>query len=170
MLAALSLGDTPIAIGALAAVGGLVYGFHRFLSEVDDRRKSQAVLVSAWYETPPTVPGYLLKYLNASQEPVQNLIVWLTDWAEDSDGQVLLTPRRPILRGDVVPPGGEGRATIGDKVPAQPYTPTVEVEFSDTRGHRWLRDGSGRLHLLNPWHRRARDWWAMKRGKGPAGC
>lgn len=170
MASPIDWGSVPAWVAAVGTTGALSFTAVTVRRSANDRRRQQAAEVSAWWRHLEGVAdGFLLEYRNASTEPAWNLQVWVTTIEEDDQGQRTKTSRRPIVSEHVLPPRATGRATVGGLRPAPPYTPSIEVDFSDAAGRRWHRDARGRLStpgLPTRVARRAR----AKLGRGPQGC
>jgi hypothetical protein len=161
--------DWLAAIGTLAAFGVALRLLAKELAarreQEEDRRSSQARLVSAW-PTDPQVEGGRLRVTvvvkNGSDEPVYQVHAVLvppdSPWAEDPEAGAGQVPAAEIGR-MMLPPGQkeEGRFPMIMSILHTGIGPgPVGISFTDAAGRRWKRYPDGRLVELNRPLRRSR--------------
>jgi hypothetical protein len=163
-------GTLPDYIAAVGTVGAFFGGIRLLRKElearrddVEDRRAAQARLVAAWVgpshpevdpdKSNPRTVSYILTR-NGSSEPVAN--VWVTTrWKADrvnfsKSDRPARRPRHDINRlsayAVIAPDTTETERREAEK---SPIPDEVEIEFTDSAGHRWIRHPNGRLQLLS---------------------
>lgn len=162
-------GTAPDYIAALGTVGAFIAGLRLLRKElearrdgVEDRRAAQARLVAAWVSpshpevdpdgsNPRTV--YYILTRNGSSEPVTD--VWVRTRRRGGGvnlSKSLDTPVKPLSEirrlnaySVIAPDTTEAERREAEK---SPIPDEVEIEFTDSAGHEWIRHPNGRLQLL----------------------
>jgi hypothetical protein len=117
----------------------------READRVEEGRRTQATQVSAWIEAHRTPSGgreLLFHVHNASQMPIYEVALHNPTPSPDADDD---EPDEAEFIG-LVPPGQTIRRPAPKEWLTSYYSPEpVEIEFLDSAGHRWTRDGQGAL-------------------------
>jgi hypothetical protein len=147
-----------IAIGSIATALAFVVAFVAIVLDLRDRaaaeRQRQASRISAWISNAPgrEVPisgpwPTIAEILNASDQPVYRVIVWMVFYAGG-----LYTTGEDAARDDergpataLVLPPGRYRVRLPVFDPGMLKRPAVEIAFTDASGRHWIRRQDGRL-------------------------
>jgi hypothetical protein len=152
----MEIGDVATWAGAIFTAATFIAAFWQISTERKIRKKtqqhaeserirSQAVHVSTWIVQPSGFPMYAA-VLNKSNEPVYEVIISLVGiqgaFPHDAHEVKEYYPYRSFL--NVLPPGrfyisipsaGHGMSTSF----------ALEISFTDSSGHHWVRKGNGKL-------------------------
>ena len=123
-----AVANSVMATAAVVSLVAVFVAYRAWRSDADDRRRAQAVKVSAvvgesgW--------SAVVIFDNASAEPVYDVVIEYVS----EEGE-----RRPGAEFRAVPPGGKRKMGVAREVVA------AAVVFTDAAGVRWRRSENGRL-------------------------
>lgn len=137
-LGRMSILQNPSTYEAIGTVGAFAIALVVWTRELRDRRREQAVKVSAWLAPPSRDGGEAELHLhNGSSEPVTDLRVTALAHPRSETSQIvpiLLPPGNQVLAADI---GALGAVGYLQDLPAP-----VDLSFVDSAGRAWRRRGS----------------------------
>jgi hypothetical protein len=151
-----AIGTVGAFIGSLILLGIQVKDRKK---EISEKRSSQARLVSAWCEE--TKKDFSIVWAqNNGDEPIYHVVVrvgrWDTDFNSPPDSEEN-NMYWEVVFGNI-PPKTKQEFNVPNTLVSRavfPDIPSIEIEFTDTRGIYWSRNRDGLLQEIS--HRRSYD-------------